>query len=188
MTVKTTSQRSLLCARKSTGKPCTSENNTTFRRSHKQAQPCRRVAFLPVHVTGTTGRKVTVWGVDLCRGSRGGGQNFCLLGSLENGGIELGFLQAFAVIRSCCRHRLALHLRTKRIGIRKPQHLSACVAALWLQCCKYIQLNSMSDISRLKLKKELRLTCESVIGPASYRPSPLPPLSSSACCCCCNCL
>lgn len=33
-----------------------------------------------------------------------------------------------------------------------------------------------------------RLTCERAMGPASYRPSPLPPLSSSACCCCCSCL
>lgn len=32
------------------------------------------------------------------------------------------------------------------------------------------------------------LTCERVIGPASYRPSLVPPPSISACCCCCNCL
>lgn len=53
-----------------------------------------------------------------------------------------------------------------------------------LRCCKCIQLDPTREISRI----ELGLTCESVMGPASYRPSPLPPRSSSACCCCCNCL
>lgn len=82
-----------------------------------QARSCRRVDSLPVHVIGATGRKVIVWGVDLRRGSRGGGQNLCLLWALENGGIELGFLKVFAVIRPCCRHRLPWNLRTKSTRI-----------------------------------------------------------------------
>lgn len=93
----------------------------------QQAHSRRRMDSLPVHVIGATGRKVIVWGVDLCRGSRGGGQNLCLLRSLENGGVELGFLKVFAVIRPCCRHRLPWHLRTE--STRITLHLSEIMAA-----------------------------------------------------------
>lgn len=67
--------------------------------------------------------------------------------------------------------------------LHSPKRLWSCsiknLAVLWLKC---LQIHSA------QFQKEPRLTCERVIGPASYRPSPLPPLSSSTCCCCCNCL
>lgn len=80
----------------------------------------------PVDVVGAGGRKVVVRGVDLCRGSGGGGQNLGLFRALEHGGVELGFLQAFAVIRPRCRHGLPRHLRRRgsRI-IRRPSDLLA---------------------------------------------------------------
>lgn len=55
------------------GEAPATDTSTTFERiKHIQ------VPFLPVDVVGATGRKVVVGGVDLCRGSGGGGQNLGL--------------------------------------------------------------------------------------------------------------